>query len=124
MNTCSTCKAFCAERTECRSRAPIDVPGEQWARFPSVDETMWCLEWQSKEPTVRGSKSKGKRPIADTDRITEKHRALAKSLNMDIGPAWGAFKNYCLAHDKRYANFEAAFRNWLASPLNQNGGKR
>ena len=114
MNTCKTCKAFCDEFSECRLH-PQAV---------NKMEYDWCLEWQSKEPTVRGPKSKGKRPINDTDGITEKHRALAKSLNMDIGPAWGAFKNYCLAHDKRYANFEAAFRNWLAHPLNQTGGKR
>ena len=121
MNTCETCKAFSLERTECRFFPPVYQYGERWAQFPVVMPLHWCLEWQSKEPTVRGPKSKGKRPIADTDGITEKHRALAKSLNMDIGPAWGAFKNYCLAHDKRYANFEAAFRNWLASPLQQKG---
>ena len=69
-------------------------------------------------------KGRGKRAIRDDDRPTEKHREFAKQLGIDMGPAWGTFKNYCLAHDKRYANFEAAFRNWLASPLNQNGGKR
>ncbi len=121
MNTCQTCKACCVDTLECRLHPPVFSPERMKSRFPLVELHDWCLEWQSKEPVVRGSKSKGKRPINDTDGITEKHRALAKSLNMDIGPAWGAFKNYCLAHDKRYANFEAAFRNWLASPLNNKG---
>ena len=124
MNTCETCKAYDAQHSICRVHAPVFHIGIQGGVFPTVAELDWCLEWRSKEPVVRGSKSKGKRQINDTDGITEKHRALAKSLNIDIGPAWGAFKNYCLAHDKRYANFEAAFRNWLASPLNQHGGKR
>lgn len=55
------------------------------------------------------------RAIADTDHPTEKHLRFAESLGIDPGPEWGKFKNYCLAHDKRYANFEAAFRNWLAN---------
>ena len=67
---------------------------------------------------------KGKRAIQDTDGITDKHRAFAATLKIDPGPEWGKFKNYCLAHDKRYANFEAAFRNWLANSVTMNGGKR
>jgi len=55
----------------------------------------------------------GKRAIREEDGPTEKHRVLCTTLKIDLGPEWGKFKNYCLAHDKRYANFEAAFRNWL-----------
>ena len=69
-------------------------------------------------------KKRGLRPISDDDKPTEKHREFAKSLGIDPGPEWGKFKNYCLAHDKRYANFEAAFRNWLANAVTMNGGKR
>jgi hypothetical protein len=56
-----------------------------------------------------------KRAISDEDKPTDKHFAFGKSLGVDVGPEWGKFKNYCLAHDKRYANFDAAFRNWLAN---------
>ena len=70
------------------------------------------------------SPKKGKRAITEEDRPTDKHYALGQSLGIDIGPEWGKFKNYCLAHDKRYANFEAAFRNWIANVPNMNGGKR
>ena len=66
----------------------------------------------------------GKRAITDLDHPTDKHRDFAKTLGVDPGPEWGKFKNYCLAHDKRYANFEAAFRNWLANSKTMNGGKR
>jgi hypothetical protein len=67
---------------------------------------------------------RGKRDITDEDRPTDKHRDFAKLLGVDVGPEWGKFKNYCLAHGKQYANFEAAFRNWLANSQQMNGGKR
>ncbi len=54
------------------------------------------------------------RSIEESDAPTDKHRAFALQLKIDIGPEWAKFKNDCLAHDRRYANFEAAFRNWLA----------
>lgn len=60
-------------------------------------------------------KGRGKRAINEDDKPTEKHFNLAKTLGIDLGPEWGKFKNYCKAHDKRYADFEAAFRNWLAN---------
>lgn len=72
-------------------------------------------------PSKVDSKPKGKREINDTDSPTDKHREFARSLGVDVGPEWGKFKNYCLAHGKQYVNFEAAFRNWLASPLQQKG---
>lgn len=69
-----------------------------------------------------GEKPRGKRPISDADGPTEKHFALGQQLGVNVGPEWGKFKNYCLAHDKRYANFEAAFRNWIANAPNMKGG--
>ena len=59
--------------------------------------------------------AKGKRAIAESDQPTDKHKALAELWKIDVGYEWGKFKNYCLAHDRRYSNFEAAFRNWLSS---------
>jgi hypothetical protein len=64
---------------------------------------------------------KGKRPITDDDRPTEKHQRLAETWKIDLGHEWGKFKNYCLAHDKRYSNFEAAFRNWLSGAYERKG---
>lgn len=64
------------------------------------------------------------RSISDDDKPTEKHRGLAAELKIDLSPEWAKFKNYCLAHDKRYANFEAAFRNWLVNAHDMKGAKR
>jgi hypothetical protein len=61
------------------------------------------------------------RSITDEDKPSERHHSFAQSLGIDPGPEWGKFKNYCLAHDKRYANFEAAFRNWLANAPDMKG---
>lgn len=65
---------------------------------------------------------RGKRSIAEEDKPTEKNFAYGQRLGVDVGPEWGKFYNYCLAHDKRYANFEAAFRNWLANANTFKGG--
>jgi len=73
---------------------------------------------------TRAPRDKKKRAIQESDCMTEKHRAFAKELGIDPAPQWAKFKNYCLAHDARYANFEAAFRNWLANSLDMKGGKR
>ena len=67
------------------------------------------------------SKKRSLRPISESDKPSEKHFNFGKTLNLDVGPEWGKFKNYCLAHDKRYANFEAAFRNWLANAQSMKG---
>jgi hypothetical protein len=79
----------------------------------------------SSNPKSNGSAklSKGKRAISEDDKPTEKHFSFGASLKLDVGPEWGKFKNYCLAHDKRYANFEAAFRNWLANADNMKGAR-
>jgi hypothetical protein len=66
-------------------------------------------------------KKRGLREIDEEDKPTDKHRDFARSLGLDAGPEWGKFKNYCKAHGKKYVDFEAAFRNWLASPLQQKG---
>lgn len=70
---------------------------------------------------VMVKKPSQKREITDDDKPTDKHREFAKTLCLDVGPEWGKFKNYCKAHGKQYVDFEAAFRNWLASPLQQKG---
>ncbi len=79
---------------------------------------------ETEQKPLNGHTGKGKRPIAETDKPTEKHFEFGRSLGVDVGPEWGKFKNYCLAHNKHYANFEAAFRNWLANAPNMKGGVR
>lgn len=133
MNTCETCKAFDAEHHICRVHAPVFHIGIQGGVFPAVHALDWCLEWRSKEkkePVKRDVKERGITvefyisAMGNAGPVSDKHRAFAKTLGIDVGPEWGKFKNYCLAHGKRYINFEAAFRNWLANSVNMNGGKR
>jgi len=99
----------CLSETENRDRERGE--GEADAPIPSAP------------PPIMNGKPKGKRPISDEDKPTEKHFSLGQQLGVNVGPEWGKFKNYCLAHDKRYANFEAAFRNWIVNAPNMNGGK-
>jgi hypothetical protein len=58
------------------------------------------------------------RAITDEDKPTEKHFAYGQKLGVDVGREWGKFATYCKAHGKRYADFDAAFRNWLANEAN------
>ena len=138
MNTCQSCKAYKQQDGydcgSCRLHPPV-FSGDSAYQYPIVESFDWCLDWQSKEKkapvkrdvTERGitvaeyvyaCEVKGVSPVSDN------HRAFAKTLGIDVGPEWGKFKNYCLAHGKRYINFEAAFRNWLANSTNMKlGGK-
>lgn len=77
-----------------------------------LDELETRIRLLEARPIPAGRKKRG---IQESDGPTEKHTRLALTLGIAIGPEWGKFKNYCLAHDKRYANFEAAFRNWLVT---------
>lgn len=122
---CLTCRAFNVDDGDvigsCQLHPPIPI-GDCFM-FPGVHPYAWCLDWQPKErPLIE--KKQGKRAWSDELKPTEKHAELAQRLKISMGEEWGKFKNYCLAHDKRYANFEAAFRNWLVSSVNMNGGKR
>lgn len=62
------------------------------------------------------------RSISDDDKPTDRHFEYGRKLGVNVGPEWGKFYNYCKAHDKRYADFEAAFRNWLSNSTRMNGG--
>ncbi len=90
-------------------------------------DTLSSLNSSESVPKIRSNghttPKRSLRSISDDDKPSEKHFNFGQSLGLDVGPEWGKFKNYCLAHDKRYANFEAAFRNWLAN-ANQMKGPR
>lgn len=89
--------------------------------FPSVPDPVPSSV--SSELKSNGhAKLRGKRPISEEDKPTDKHFEFGRLIGVEVGPEWGKFKNYCLAHDKRYANYEAAFRNWLANAQQMKGG--
>lgn len=53
------------------------------------------------------------RAITKEDKPSPDNIALAQLLRIDVGHEWAKFKANCETHDKRYANFESAFRKWL-----------
>lgn len=101
----------------------LDTVSTLSERFPSVPDPVLLESSPKKEREFEREKTngRGKRAIMESDCPTEKHREFAQQLGLNLGPEWGKFKNYCLAHDKRYANFEAAFRNWLANASSMKG---
>ena len=83
----------------------------------------WCLDWVPKEKPA-GTRKKEKAPtraILPTDTYTEQHRELAKQLGMDVARQYADFRSSAKAHGRRYVDWDAAFRNWLTSPLQQKG---
>lgn len=99
-------------------RVLADVTGH-----PDTDtDTKANTDLNSPKEEGSGEKPKGKRAIREEDGPTEKHAALGQQLGVNVPQEWAKFKNYCLAHDKRYANFEAAFRNWIVNAPNMRGG--
>ena len=101
---------------------PPSIPLTRWD-YPVPDPVL-LISSDGIKSNSHAERSKGKRGIADTDAPTDKHREFAKTIGVDLGPEWGKFKNYCLANDRRYANFEAAFRNWLARAAEMKGERR
>jgi hypothetical protein len=134
MNTCATCKAFAGDDRHAVGRCKLHPPSYTVSgfQFPIVLPSDWCLDWQSKEkkePVKRRVRDGGctlENYIAtcangNISPVSEKHKEFAKNLGIDHGPEWGKFVNYCKANDRRYANYEAAFRNWLAEAAERKG---
>lgn len=111
-------------------KAGFLIASESTAYRETISQSRDRVETETEErerdapPLKVLSLKKAMRTIHESDSPTDKHRAFAAQLNIDIGPEWAKFKNYCLAHDKRYANFEAAFRNWLARSAEMKGERR
>jgi hypothetical protein len=97
---------------------------ERYQLGPSETETETYKKEREGEATAIAviPQKRGKRSICDEDKPTEKHFAYGQRLGVDVGPEWGKFVNYCKAHDRRYADFEAAFRNWLSNANTFKGG--
>ena len=101
-----------------------DTVSDPSKRFPSVPDPVLLIS--SPDLKSNGHTKPPKRvlrSISEDDKPSEKHFRFGKLIGVDVGPEWGKFKNYCLAHDKRYANFDAAFRNWLANANSMKGAR-
>lgn len=64
-------------------------------------------------PTSTPRSKSRKRQIDASWHPSASHRALAAKHGVDCDEEAAAFRDYCLANDKRYANHDAAFSNWL-----------
>lgn len=92
------------------------------ANVPGGPNTNTDTNTNKREGSGEREIRKGKRSISEEDKPTEKHFEYGRKIGVNVGPEWGKFYNYCKAHDKRYADFEAAFRNWLSNSVRMNGG--
>lgn len=65
-------------------------------------------------------------PLPDSWLPTDKHLELARSRGVDVELEAESFRAHAQTHDRRAANWDAAFRNWLlkAHPPNGNGRPR
>jgi hypothetical protein len=53
--------------------------------------------------------------------LTDERRATAAAAGVDPERQWQRFRDYCAANDKRYRDWDAAWRNWVSSPYQGNG---
>lgn len=53
--------------------------------------------------------------------LDDKRRAVATGAGVDADRQWQRFRDYCDANDKRYRDWDAAWRNWVTSPYQANG---
>jgi uncharacterized protein YdaU (DUF1376 family) len=80
----------------------------------------------AKEPKPDGRKRPARPLPADWKPDQADHRAAReRGLSYaDIAVEATKFRDYCLAHDKRYVDFAAAWRNWCDSPYRKAGPPR
>jgi hypothetical protein len=65
------------------------------------------------EVKTSSSKKKPERPLPNGWMPTAEHYALASTRGVDIGSEAEAFRNHAQVHDRRVANWNAAFTWWL-----------
>ena len=63
-DVCEDCRAFEAERGECRIRAPVLIVRDGTAAWPPVRKDDWCLEFEAAAGGL--SSSRGDRAVEET----------------------------------------------------------
>jgi len=66
-----------------------------------------------------GERRAKKTSLADDFEPKPEVREFAEQMDSDYDLQLICFKNDALAHDRKYTNWNAAFRKWLANPLNK-----
>jgi len=70
-------------------------------------------------PDGGGERRAKKTSLADDFEPKPEVREFAEQMDSDYELQLICFKNDALAHDRQYTNWNAAFRKWLANPLNK-----
>lgn len=70
------------------------------------------------------SRRKPEIEIPDTWRPNENHRQQAAKSGLDVQAEAGKFRNHAKSHDRRLADWDAGFRNWLTKASEYRPGLR
>jgi len=64
------------------------------------------------EPKRAAKRRSPARSWPDDFKLTEERREMARCFGLDPATEWNKFKDSALAHDRRYASWDAAWRGW------------
>ena len=76
---------------------------------------------------ARASRKRPAHPLPDDWEPNDNHRETARTEGVDLARAVDRFRNHAKANDRRQADWNAAFRNWLTSDYSRrpsNGAAR
>lgn len=99
------------------SREDTDITTRQRSFDPSPSEKVLQNEGSPSAPAIVQSRKKPSRAMPSDWSPSDAHRAKARELGIDLDHEAELFRNDAAANDRRYADWEAAFRNWLARSL-------
>lgn len=114
-----------AEDVQRRSRAGKKGAAARWSESDAnrnADRTTdgnaeANAEERRGEESEESSRRRPSRPLPDDWSPTEKHSRYAAEHSIDLEAQAARFRNHAEAKDLRYANWNAAFTNWLTKAL-------
>lgn len=75
-------------------------------------------------PSKSGGRKRPARPMPDGWKPNDRHAEIATERGIDLDHQATRFRDWAEANDRRYADWDAAFRNWLTSERNGGPGPR
>lgn len=91
---------------------PLPIPSGNESHIPQPSSL-------NQQPAAPASRRKPERPIPEDWRPTDDHSRYAADNSLDVNGEAFRFRNHAIANDRRQRDWDAAFRNWLASPFAQ-----
>lgn len=71
-----------------------------------------------------GGRKRPARPMPEGWKPNDRHAEIAADRGIDLDHQVTRFRDWAQANDRRYADWDAAFRNWLTSERNGAQGPR